>query len=130
LRRSAEALRAWLDAAAGDYGRCYLFGFSAGMMMAGALLFDDPGRFAGAVLLSGALALDCGGPGTTGRLAGLPVFFGRGALDDVIPASLVAETGKYLRERSGAALTVREYRHAHAISSRELGDVAAWFETL
>lgn len=130
LNESVVAMRAWLDTVAGEYGRCYLFGFSAGMMMAGALLLDDPGRFAGAVLLSGALALDCATVATAGRLAGLPVFLGWGTLDDVIPPALFAQTATYLRERSGAELTVREYRHAHAISSRELGDVAAWFQQL
>lgn len=59
LESSIRSLRAWLDgpAIAPVSGRCYPFGFSAGMMMAGALLLDDPKRFSGAVLLSGALAL-------------------------------------------------------------------------
>jgi phospholipase/carboxylesterase len=128
VRASVAAFRAWLD----DPGLgvatdpCYLFGFSAGMMMAGALILDDPRRFAGAVLLSGALALDAAPDASPGRLAGLPVFYGRGAQDDVIPAALVLRADTYLRERSGANVTFREYPHAHAISNRELDDIAAW----
>ncbi len=129
IRNSVEGFRAWLD----DPGigcatrPCYLFGFSAGMMMAGALLLDDPQRFAGAVLLSGAILFDGSPDAAANRLAGLPVFYARGSFDDVIPAPLVAQTEAYLRERSGATLTVREYPHAHAISNREVDDIAAWF---
>ena len=45
----------------------------------------------------------------------------------MIPAPLVAQTESYLRERSGADLTARAYRHAHAVSNRELGDIGTWF---
>ena len=128
---SVRALRTWLDDPSLGCAAtpCYLFGFSAGMMMAGALVLDDPARFAGAVLLSGALAMDATPP-PDACLAGLPVFYGRGSLDDVIPADLVTRTERYLRERSGASITAREYAHAHAISERELGDVARWFDEI
>ncbi|MBD5633862.1 MAG: hypothetical protein IAI49_05230 [Candidatus Eremiobacteraeota bacterium] len=129
LRDSVAAVRTWLDDPAIGCGvrTCYLFGFSAGMMMAGALLLDDPARFAGGVLLSGALALEAAPEAMPERLSGLPIFYGRGSFDDVIPAPLVFQTETYLRERSGATLTLREYPHAHSISSRELDDVAGWF---
>jgi phospholipase/carboxylesterase len=129
LRESVTRVRAWLDDPASDCATrpCYLFGFSAGMMMAGALLFDDPRRFAGAVLLSGALALEAAQEPVIQRLANLPIFYGRGSFDDVIPAHLVVDTERYLRERSGAELTVRDYPHAHSISNRELDDIADWF---
>lgn len=128
VRASVVKLRAWLDDIAPPTGpkRCYLLGFSAGMMMASALLFDDPQRFAGAALLSGALALESGIAAGAGRLRGLPIFYGRGLLDDVIPPELVAQSETYLRDRSGADLTMREYAHAHSISLREIHDVAAW----
>jgi predicted esterase len=63
LRASITGLREWLDGpecAAFNRERTYVLGFSAGMMMAAALLLDDPARFAGAVLLSGAIAFDAG----------------------------------------------------------------------
>ena len=96
------------------------------MMMAGALLLADPQRFAGAVLLSGALPLDSGIAADPGRLLGRPVFYARGSLDDVIPADLVRRSEAYLRERSGADLIVREYAHGHTISLPEIHDIAAW----
>jgi len=126
VRASVSAVRMWLDDAAPRAAACYLLGFSAGMMMAGALLLDDPQRFAGAILLSGALTFDSGIPAEPGRLRGLPVFYGRGTLDDVIPAALVKQSEQYLRERSGADLTVHEYAHGHSISMHEIRDVAAW----
>ncbi len=129
VRSSVAAFRAWLDAAVERTRPCYAFGFSAGMMMAAALLLDDPRRFAGGVLLSGALPPGAA-DGPAGRLNGVPIFYGRGSFDDVIPPPLVAESERYLRERSGAALTFRAYPHAHAISNRELADIAAWFGSL
>jgi phospholipase/carboxylesterase len=131
LRRSIAEVRAWLDgpeAAGFDPARCYVLGFSAGMMMAAALVLDDPGRFAGAVLLSGAIAFDAGVDTAPRRLAGKPVFHAHGAFDDVIPPERVARTMRYLREQSGCELTDREYPHAHAISNRELADIARWLD--
>ena len=128
LRASVRDLRAWLDGEAGapPRERCFLFGFSAGMMMAGALLFDDPTRFGGAVLSSGALALDADSNAKPGRLAGVPLFYATGSLDDVIPTELATATGSYLRERSGAELVERTYRRGHGIAAHEVADIAAW----
>jgi phospholipase/carboxylesterase len=129
VRTSVDALRAWLDgpaAAAYDHNRTFLLGFSAGMMMAGAMLLDDPSRFAGGVLLSGALAFDSPIAAAPHRLEGVPLFYGYGTLDDVIPPQLAARTTAYLRDASGADLTLREYRHGHSISRAEIADIAAW----
>lgn len=125
VRQSVAHLRAWLDATTS--APCYLFGFSAGMMMAAALVLDDPARYSGAVLLSGAIVFDTGIATTAQRLAGLPVFYGRGTLDTVIPPDLVRRTLAYLKDQSGATLTLREYPHEHTISNREMADIAAWF---
>ncbi len=128
LSESVVALRDWLgEVGTSDYhGPVVLLGFSAGMMMAGALLLDEPTAFAGAVLLSGALAFDTAMETAPERLVGVPVFYGSGLLDNVIPPALVARTSAYLRERSGASLTVREYPIGHSIFNPELDDIAAW----
>jgi phospholipase/carboxylesterase len=129
LKDAVAGVRAWLDgpdAAGYDRSRTYLFGFSQGMMLAGALLLDDPVRFAGGVLLSGAIALDVSSA-TPGRLAGIPIFVAHGTADAVIPADLVLQTNRYLRERSGAVLTERTYPRDHSIARREVDDIAAWF---
>lgn len=129
LRTSIDDFRVWLDGpatAAFNAKRTYVFGFSAGMMMGSALVLDDPVRFAGAVLLSGSIPFDAGVDTSAQRLANVPIFHGHGTLDDVIPAQLVSQTSSYLRDRSGADLTQRQYQHGHAISPRELADIAAW----
>jgi phospholipase/carboxylesterase len=130
LRAAVDGIRAWVDGPATaeyDRTRTFLLGFSAGMMTAGALVLDDPARFAGAVLLSGAMALD-GGDATHGRLTGLPIFLAHGTADTMIPPDLVLSTQRYLRERSGAELTENTYPREHSIARREISDIAAWLE--
>ncbi len=60
----------------------------------------------------------------------MPIFHGHGTSDTVIPEPLVERTTRYLRERSGAALTERRYPIAHAISPVEIRDIAQWFEAI
>jgi phospholipase/carboxylesterase len=104
----------------------YLLGFSAGMAMASALILDEPARYAGAVLLSGTLPFDTDLPIIKDRLAGMPIFYGHGSFDRVIPADLVTRSAKYLRESSGARLEIRTYPIAHQISDAEVRDINAW----
>jgi phospholipase/carboxylesterase len=128
LKSAVDRVRAWVDSpalAAYDRKRTYLLGFSAGMMTAAALVLDDPARFAGAVLLSGAIALDAG-TATPGRLADVPIFLAHGTDDLMIPPDLVAQTQRYLRDRSGAILTERTYPRDHSIARREIADIAGW----
>lgn len=130
LRAAVDGIRRWVDGPATaeyDRSRTFLLGFSAGMMTAGALVLDDPARFAGAVLLSGAMALD-GGEATPGRLTGLPIFLAHGTADRMIPSELVLSTQRYLRERSGADLSEHTYAREHSIARREVSDIAAWLE--
>jgi phospholipase/carboxylesterase len=130
MQSTVDAIRRWIDGpAAAEYDRkqTFVLGFSQGMMAAGALILDDPRRFAGAVLLSGAIALDTG-TATPGRLTGLRVFTGHGSFDSVIPPERVAQTVQYLRDRSGAALTERTYPIDHSIAQREIDDIAAWLQ--
>jgi phospholipase/carboxylesterase len=87
----------------------YLLGFSAGMAMA-----------------SGTLPFDTDLPIIKDRLAGMPIFYGHGSFDRVIPADLVTRSAKYLRESSGARLEIRTYPIAHEISDAEVRDINAW----
>lgn len=131
IRAAVDGVRAWIDGPATaeyDRSRTYLLGFSQGMMVSGALMLDEPERFAGAVLLSGAVALEAGFPATPDRLAGKPIFMAHGTHDAMIPAELVAATQRYLREKSGAEVTERSYPRDHSIARREIDDINAWFE--
>jgi phospholipase/carboxylesterase len=130
LQSTVDTLRAWLDSAATaeyDRKRTFVLGFSQGMMTAAALLLDDPARLAGAVLLSGSIAVDTG-TATPDRLAGVPVFTAHGSFDGVIPPDRIAQSLQYLRDRSGADLSEHTYPIDHAISRREIADIAAWLE--
>ena len=129
LRASLTWFQAWLDALARarpEPQEVYLLGFSAGMAMAGALLLDQPARYAGGVLLSGTLPFDTDLSITKSRLAGVPLFHGHGSFDRVIPADLVSRSTKYLRESSGAKLEERRYPIAHEISDAEANDINGW----
>jgi phospholipase/carboxylesterase len=130
LQSTVDMLRAWLDGSATaeyDRKRTFVLGFSQGMMTAAALLLDDPARLAGAVLLSGSIAVDTG-MATPNRLAGVPVFTAHGSFDSVIPPDRIAQSLQYLRERSGAELSENTYPIDHSISRREIADIAAWLE--
>jgi phospholipase/carboxylesterase len=129
LRATLTWFQGWLDSltsARPEPQEVYLLGFSAGMAMAAALLLDRPGRYAGAVLLSGTLPFDTDVPMTKNRLADVPVFYGQGSFDRVIPADLVARSAKYLSDSSGAALEARSYPIAHEISDAEIRDIDGW----
>jgi len=130
LQSTVDMLRAWLDSSAtADYDRkrTFVLGFSQGMATAAALLLDDPARLAGAVLLSGSIAVDLG-TATPNRLAGVPVFTAHGSFDSVILPDRIAQSLQYLRERSGAELSEHTYPIDHSISRREIADIAAWLE--
>lgn len=129
LRETLTWFQSWLDNLA--RGRpepqdVYLFGFSAGMAIASALVLDQPTRYAGVILLSGTLPFDTDLSITKNRLAGVPIFHGHGSFDQMIPADLVARSEKYLRESSGAVLEAHRYPIAHEISEPEIKDINFW----
>ncbi|BAJ32833.1 MULTISPECIES: phospholipase [Kitasatospora] len=124
IDRTARWLFDWLETARAPHTRVSVLGFSGGMAMAGGLVLARPREFDAAVLLSGTLPWDAGLPADAGRLAGLPVFWGRDTEDRVIPADLVDRTGAWLRADSGAALTERVYPGlGHGVSAQEIADV-------
>ena len=129
LRASIDGMNGWIDSLQGDRAEpqpIFLMGFSAGMMMAAALILDRPRRYAGGVLLSGALPFDTDLSIVKDRLGGVPLFYAHGSFDRVIPADLVARTQAYLRDSSGARLTTRDYPIAHEIGATEMDEIAAW----
>lgn len=117
----------WLDEEAGDFEEAWLVGFSGGAAMAGALLLHDPERFAGAAALHGTFPFEAGMPVVPGRLAGIPVMYGRGRNDFAIPRELIERTRIYLAGASGAELSDREYASGHELDSAELDDLSRWF---
>jgi phospholipase/carboxylesterase len=124
---AASRLLAWLDAAADDAQDVGLLGFSQGASVALQALRLRPERFAFAVNLSGYAA-----PGELPRDAELadariPVFWGRGARDDVIPPALLAHTAQWLPAHS--ELSGRVYPGlTHSVSEEELADVRTFLD--
>jgi len=122
---SAEALIDWLDDVAPDAASVGLLGFSQGGVIAVEAMRMRPQRFAFAVNLSG-----YANPRPLATDADLaerrpPVFWGRGAFDDVIPAPLVEHTVQWLPAH--VELSGRVYPNlAHAVSPDELDDVVAF----
>ncbi len=135
VRAAADALVAWLDEHAA--GREVIaVGFSQGSTVALQVLRQDPTRLRAVVVLSGFVA----DPGTASdgdaaliaaaeRGEGVPVFFGHGSADPVIPPAVTAATSAWLAART--ALVEREYPGLpHAVDAQELADVRDFLRAL
>lgn len=121
---AAERFAEWVDAAT-DLETIGLLGFSQGAVVALQALRLRPERFAFAVNLAG--YADPGPLPTDGELARVrpPVFWGRGARDEVIPPDRIAHTASWLPEHVN--LSGRVYPGlTHSVSQDELDDVVAF----
>lgn len=121
---AASAVLTWLDTLppAPAIG---LLGFSQGAAMALQLMRHAPARFTCAVHLSG-FVVSGSLPGDA-ELAAVqpPVFWGRGTEDAVIPQDAIARTERWLPAHASVDSRIYEGL-AHAVSQRELTDVAAF----
>lgn len=117
----------WLDRVAPEGGTVGVLGFSQGGAMALELLRRAPDRFAFAVSMAGfALPGERAGDERLAELS-LPVFWGRGTVDQVIDPTFVARTQQWLPAHS--SLDERIYEGlGHSVSERELADVAAFLQ--
>ena len=118
---ATERLLTWLDEQT-DAPTIGLLGFSQGAVIALQALRLQPTRFAFAVALAGFVA-DEPVP-TDAALAAVrpPVFWGRGARDEVIPEERIAHTSQWLPGH--VDLSGRVYPGlAHSVSQDELDDV-------
>jgi phospholipase/carboxylesterase len=124
IDHSAAAVLSWLDSVelGGPVG---VLGFSQGVATAFQMVRRDPAQFAYAVNLSGGVVPFPGRGDAELRARRLPVFWGRGDQDRVIPAVLVESTRWWLRRHTD--LTERVYPGlSHTVSSAELADLAAF----
>jgi phospholipase/carboxylesterase len=122
LNRSADEFAEWLATVRGDATSVVLLGFSQGGVLALQTLRRHPELVDSVVLLS-AIADETVDPGDPElEVLRPPVFWGRGTMDDVIPAEQVVTTRDWLEEHS--TLTERIYEDVgHWITDAELGDV-------
>ena len=122
--------RAWLDPIAPPGRPVVLVGFSGGATFAGALVLDDPTRFAGLATLYAGLPFDAGVPTTPGRLADVPVHVVQGDTDTVIPVDLQQRAWQYLHGESGARVTSRRSPGGHSITRDDVDALADWITDL
>ncbi len=120
---AARAVLDWLDEQpAAPTG---LLGFSQGGAMALQLLRLAPERFGYAVQLSGFVVQGAQEGDAELERRRVPVFWGRGTLDEVIPPNSIERTEEWLPAHS--SLDARIYEGlGHGISPLELGDISAF----
>ena len=107
-------------------------GFSQGGLLAIHLLRVHPERYAASISLSGFLApgIVAGSAPADSRVAELniPVFYGYGKNDTVIPMPELFATAAWLDEHT--FLTSKSYRGLdHAVSLNEFSDLRDWLAT-
>ncbi|HEY4152446.1 MAG TPA: alpha/beta fold hydrolase [Pseudolysinimonas sp.] len=122
LNESADELAEWLATVRGDASSVSVLGFSQGGVLGLQTLRRHPELVDSLVLLSGIAdeTVDPGDPEL--EVLRPPIFWGRGTMDDVVPAEQVVTTREWLEEHS--TLTERIYEDVgHWITDAELGDV-------
>lgn len=122
---AARAFGAWMEKATDAETPVGLLGFSQGSVIALQALRLQPDRFSFVVNLAGFVA--DGDLPTDAALAEIrpPVFWGRGARDEVIPPERVAHTVEWLPRH--VELSGRVYPGlTHSVSEEELADVVAF----
>ena len=126
IDHSAAAVLSWLGSVELD-GPVGVLGFSQGVATAFQMVRREPARFAYAVNLSGGVVPLPGRGDAELAARRLPVFWGRGDRDRVIPALLVDSTRWWLRQHTD--LTERVYPGlSHNVSAAELADLAAFVQ--
>lgn len=119
IARAREALWEFLDAHVADGSPFIPVGFSQGGLMASELLRSRHERIAAAAVLSGFVSSEPRADDAALAERRPPVFWGRGALDVVIPEHAIATTAAFLPEH--ATLDERVYPDlAHSVSQAEL----------
>jgi phospholipase/carboxylesterase len=126
LATAAAWFLAWLETEGDPDRPVLLIGFREGVTFAGALMLTEPHRWAGAVLLYGALPFDADVPMTRGRLAGMPVFLAHGTDDTRTPPTLQARTWDWLGKESGAPLWAERAEGGDRLAGKVVGDVCTW----
>jgi phospholipase/carboxylesterase len=122
------AFRRWLEDQLAPEVPVVLVGFGGGVAIAGGLVLAEPGRFAAAALLYGALPQDKGLLSERGRLAGVPIFLVQGAHDLLAPVEWQRRTWDYLVRESGAPLWAQREPTGCQLTARTVSGLAGWIE--
>lgn len=120
--RAADGVLAWMDGLGWAPPLVGALGFSQGGAMSTHLLRRDPGRVRFAVNLAGFLIRGAQPTDAALAVAKPPVFWGRGADDELFTPTLIERTAPWLDAHTAA--DVRVYPGlGHSISQAELDDV-------
>jgi phospholipase/carboxylesterase len=126
LAAACRWLLRWLDTEGDPDRPVLLLGFRDGVTLAGALMLAAPERFAGAVLLYGALPFDARVPMARGALRGMPVFLAHGTDDTRTPAPLLARTWEWLARESGAPVWAERAPGGDQLAGQVVGHAGTW----
>lgn len=126
---AAAAVTEWLDALPFSPSRVGALGFSQGGAMSVHLLRRDPARIAFAVNVAGFLVEGEQQGDAALAVSRPPVFWGRGAADELFTPPIVERTEAWLPDHSDAE--VRVYPGlGHSISRQELDDIVAFLRRM
>jgi phospholipase/carboxylesterase len=121
--QAADDVLAWLDGLGAAHPSVSLLGFSQGGSLSLQLLRKRPESFDFAVVLAGFVVPGAADDVDAAVAAVRPsVFYGRGDVDQVIPAAAVERTEAWLAAHADAELAVYPGL-AHGVSQEELDDV-------
>jgi phospholipase/carboxylesterase len=124
IEDSATAVLDWLHGL-DQRGPVGILGFSQGVATAFQMIRREPDRFGYAVNLSGAVVPFPAAGDAQFAEQRLPVFWGRGSADPVLPAMLVDPTRAWLSRNTD--LNERVYPGlGHNVSAAELNDLSAF----
>jgi phospholipase/carboxylesterase len=104
-------------------------GFSQGSTTALAFALINRPKIAANLMFSGFLASHPAVEAALPNAAGLPVFWGHGTADPMIPFDFGVAGRRQLGE-AGAIVEARDYPMGHEISPRELADAKSWLEKI
>ena len=122
----ADAVLEWLDVQA-HFSSVGLMGFSQGGGMALQLLRRAPSRFSYAVQLAGFVVNDSQPGDRLLAASKLPAFWGRGALDGVIPRDAVARTTTWMTKHTDAEIHVYP-QLGHDVAGQEVDELTAFVD--
>lgn len=121
-----SALSQWLGGEIVGERQVFLAAHGLASEIVGAVLMEDPSRFAGVALLNGAFAAD--EELTPVALTGLPVFHAQGERDVLVPIPAQNRTWNYLISESGAPVTIHLDNRGHDLTDETLGEFGEWMD--
>jgi phospholipase/carboxylesterase len=110
-------------------GPIIMGGFSQGSSTSLAYAVRNPGSVLGVFVLSGLVVSHPSMDAGLTNARGLPVFWGHGTHDVIIPFE-TAQAGRARLRAEGIDLTTRDYGMAHSIDAIEIADLRGWMDKL